>query len=72
MIEDSGDPYSYTRLSKAMMVLSHDEDAVARGEAFVEHYQYLKPSKSPEEDQLIPHWLEVEDAIEGKREGEKA
>lgn len=67
MIEDSGDPYSYTRLSKAMMVLSHDEGAIARGEAFVEHYQYLKPSKSPEEEQLIPHWLEVEDAKEGEK-----
>ena len=71
MMEDSSDPYSYTRLSKAMMVLSHDKDAITRGETFVEHYQYLKPSKSPEEDQLIPHWLEVVDAIEGKKEGKK-
>jgi exonuclease V gamma subunit len=59
MLEDGSGSYSNMRLSKAMMVLSHDEACVDRGEAFVEHYKYLKPSKTPDEEQIVPHWVEV-------------
>jgi len=61
MLEDGNSQHSNMRLSKAMMVLSHDEAAVDRGEAFVEHYKYLKPSKIPDEEQSIPHWVEVKE-----------
>ena len=64
MLEDCSSSFSNMRLSKAMMVLSHDETAVARGEAFVEHYKYLKPSKSPVEEKMVPHWVEVHEGEE--------
>jgi exodeoxyribonuclease V gamma subunit len=59
MLEDGNGSFSNMRFSKAMMVLSHDEAAVDRGEAFVEHYKYLKPSKTPDEEQIVPYWVEV-------------
>ena len=59
ILEDGSGSFSNVRLSKAMMVLSHDEVCVDRGEAFAEHYKYLKPSKTPDEEQIVPHWVEV-------------
>lgn len=60
MLEDSGGSFSNVRLSKAMMLLSHDVSAVARGEMFVEHFQYLKPGKAADEPRSMPQWIEVE------------
>jgi exonuclease V gamma subunit len=60
MLEDSGGSFSNLRLSKAMMLLSHDASAVARGELFVEHFQYLKPGKAADEPGSMPQWIEVE------------
>jgi hypothetical protein len=60
MLEDSGGSFSNLRLSKAMMLLSHDVSAVARGELFVEHFQYLKPGKAADEPGSMPQWIEVE------------
>jgi exodeoxyribonuclease V gamma subunit len=72
MLEDGSGSFSNMRLSKAMMVLSHDAACVDRGEAFVEHYKYLKPSKTPDEELMMPHWVEVEVEGEGEGEGEEA
>lgn len=59
MLEDSSGSFSNVRLSKAMMLLSHDVSAVARGEMYVEHFQYLKPGKAADETGTMPQWIEV-------------
>ncbi|MCF4010656.1 exodeoxyribonuclease V subunit gamma [Rheinheimera sp. UJ63] len=59
MLEDSAGPFSNMRLSKAMLLLSHDVSAVARGEKFVKHFQYLKPGKTADEIGSKPQWIEV-------------
>ena len=58
VVEDSKSTFSGLNLSEALKVLSHDKEAVDRGEDYMEHYQYLKPGKKPEEDQMSPHWIE--------------
>lgn len=67
MLEDASSSFSTTRLSKAMTMLGNNDSAVAEGEKFIEHYTYLKPSKTLDEEQLIPQWIEV-----SAEEGEKA
>ena len=59
MIEDASSSFSGTRLSKAMTILGNDDAAVVEGEKFIENFKYLKPSKTLDEEQLIPQWVEV-------------
>lgn len=61
VLEDAASPYANMHLSKAMSLLSQDPAAVARGEGFVEYYQYKKPSKKVDEDTQAPQWIEVKD-----------
>ena len=63
MIEDSRGPYSYGGPSEAMQILNNDHDAVARGETYLDHYQYLKPGVKPTEDNQAPHWVEVKEGV---------
>lgn len=52
--------YSKQSLSKAMMLLCSDEEAVNRSEIFLKQYQYLKPGKTSE-DESMPSWFEIKE-----------